>query len=227
MAIYCTEAERHNYEEEGYWRALPKLVPSLVFTTRFLNDWKEVTTWDMFAKRRVLIFSLPGAFTPTCSNHQLPAFEQMAEDIYCEGIDDIYCITVNDAFVCNAWAADQNLKEVVVIPDGNGRFTSEMQMSVDKDNVGFGARSWRYAAVYDDGMLVWSGVEEGFGDNFEGDPYEVSKPENVLEAVKGLNFTKGKEINLDFSDTTDVKETFSQTFFYGQKTVRKKEQKSF
>ena len=104
---------------------------------------------------------------------------------------------------------DVKVKNVKVLPDGSGEFTIKMGMDVRKDNLGFGMRSWRYAAVYDDGMLVWSGVEEGFGDNFEGDPYEVSKPENVLEAVKGLNFTVGKEINLDFSDTTDVKETFS------------------
>lgn len=187
MAIYCTEAERHNYEETGYWRALPKLVPSMVFTTRSLGGWKEVTTWDMFAKRRVLIFSLPGAFTPTCSNLQLPTFEQMADDIYCEGIDDIYCITVNDAFVCNAWAEEHNLTEVVVIPDGNARFTEEMQMVVDKDNLGFGRRSWRYAAVVENGRITDWFIEEGKEDNHEKDPYVFTDPEFILRKLRESN----------------------------------------
>jgi peroxiredoxin len=187
MAIYCTEAERHNYEETGYWRALPKLVPSMVFPTRSLGGWKEVTTWDMFAKRRVLIFSLPGAFTPTCSNLQLPTFEQMADDIYCEGIDDIYCITVNDAFVCNAWAEEHNLTEVVVIPDGNARFTEEMQMVVDKDNLGFGRRSWRYAAVVENGRITDWFIEEGKEDNHEKDPYVFTDPEFILRKLRESN----------------------------------------
>ena len=138
----------------------------------------------MFAKRRVLIFSLPGAFTPTCSNHQLPAFEQMAEDIYCEGIDDIYCITVNDAFVCNAWTEDQSLTEVVVIPDGNGNFTEAMQMIVDKDNLGFGRRSWRYAAIVENGRITDWFIEEGKEDNHNKDPYVFTDPEFILKKLQ-------------------------------------------
>ena len=180
-----------------------------VKATDGIARWVEVDLAELAEGKKIVIFGLPGAFTPTCSSQQLPGFEENYFLFRDAGIDDIYCVTVNDTFVCSKWAMDQELTNVKVLPDGSGEFTIKMGMDVRKDNLGFGMRSWRYAAVYDDGMLVWSGVEEGFGDNFEGDPYEVSKPDNVLEAVKGLNFTVGKEINLDFSDTTDVKETFS------------------
>ena len=192
MAIYCTEHERAQYEEKGYWRSLPEMVPSVVFKARRQDDdgnfdWVDVSTWDMFAKRRVLIFSLPGAFTPTCSTYQLPSFEHLAEDIYCEGIDDIYCITVNDAFVCNAWARDHELHEIVVIPDGSGKFTEEMQMLVDKDNIGFGRRSWRYAAVVDNGHITDWFIEEGKEDNHEKDPYMFTDPEFILNKLRNAN----------------------------------------
>ena len=188
MAIYCTEAERHNYEEKGYWRSLPDMVPSMTFHTRVLNDgtfeWLDVNTWDLFAGERVLMFSLPGAFTPTCSTYQLPEFERLAPEFFKLGIDHIYCVTVNDAFVCNARAHDQNLEHVQVLPDGSGKFTEEMQMIVDKDNLGFGRRSWRYAALVDNGCVLDWFIEEGREDNHEKDPYMYTDPSFILSKLR-------------------------------------------
>ena len=188
MAIYCTEAERHNYEEKGYWRSLPDMVPSMTFHTRVLNEgtfeWLDVNTWDLFAGERVLMFSLPGAFTPTCSTYQLPEFERLAPEFFKLGIDHIYCVTVNDAFVCNAWAHDQNLKHVQVLPDGSGKFTEEMQMIVNKDNLGFGRRSWRYAALVDNGCVLDWFIEEGREDNHEKDPYMYTDPSFILSKLR-------------------------------------------
>ena len=188
MAIYCTEAERHNYEEKGYWRSLPDMVPSMTFHTRVLNDgtfeWLDVNTWDLFAGERVLMFSLPGAFTPTCSTYQLPEFERLAPEFFKLGIDHIYCVTVNDAFVCNAWAHVQNLEHVQVLPDGSGKFTEEMQMIVDKDNLGFGRRSWRYAALVDNGCVLDWFIEEGREDNHEKDPYMYTDPSFILSKLR-------------------------------------------
>ena len=188
MAIYCTEHERAEYEEKGYWRSLPDMVPSTTFQTRVLNGgtfgWLPITTWDLFAGERVLIFSLPGAFTPTCSTYQLPEFERLAPQFFELGIDAIYCFTVNDAFVCNAWAKDQNLEHIQVIPDGSAKFTEEMQMIVDKDNLGFGRRSWRYAAVVENGHITDWFIEGGKEDNHEKDPYMYTDPSFILSKLR-------------------------------------------
>ena len=193
MAIYCTEHERATYEDIEGWRPLPIIVPSAAFKIRVFDDdvdsfvWQTINTFDLFANRRVLLFSLPGAFTPTCSTYQLPTFEQMAVDFYEEGIEDIYCFTVNDAFVCNAWAKANNLEEIKVIPDGTGKFTEEMQMLVNKDNLGFGNRSWRYACVVDNGTITDWFIEEGKEDNHEKDPYLYTNPEYILNALLNGN----------------------------------------
>lgn len=192
MAFYCAENERSMYEDKSYWRSLPELVPSVVFHTRVKNIqglyvWEEVNTFDLFAGRRVLVFSLPGAFTPTCSTYQLPTFEQMAGEFYDEGIQDIICMTVNDAFVCNAWAKANDLTEITVIPDGSARFTDAMSMLVDKDNLGFGRRSWRYACVVDNGTITDWFIEEGKEDNCPSDPYLYTKPEYIIEQLRNGN----------------------------------------
>lgn len=182
-----------------------------------ISRWVDIDTLELAEDRKIVVFGLPGAFTPTCSSQQLPGFEKLYHEFRKAGIDDIFCVSVNDTFVMNEWALDQGLVNVKLLPDGSGEFTVKMGMDVRKDNLGFGMRSWRYAAVYDNGLLVWSGVEEGYGDNFEGDPYDVSKPENVLDNVKAFGWPsvtetleeEGREIELNFSETTDVKETFS------------------
>lgn len=149
--------------------------------------WCEKTTQDFFAGKRCILFSLPGAFTPTCSTYQLPGFERAAKEFAAEGVQEIYCLSVNDAFVMNKWAADQGLSAVKVIPDGSAEFTRKMGMLVQKDNLGFGMRSWRYAALVDDGKIVSWFEEPGFEDNCNDDPYGESSPENILSHLKESN----------------------------------------
>jgi peroxiredoxin len=159
-------------------------IPQVEFVFREAGEFVTRTSSDLFGSKRVVIFSLPGAFTPTCSAYQLPGFEEKYEDFKNLGIDEIYCISVNDGFVMNAWAQDQNIQNVKLIPDGNAYFTRSMGMLVSKSNLGFGERSWRYAAVVKDGIIVKLFVEAGQRDNANSDPYEVTTPENVLEYVK-------------------------------------------
>jgi len=159
-------------------------VPEVQFQFRENGQFVTRTTSELFNGKRVVIFSLPGAFTPTCSAYQLPGFEEKYDDFLGLGIDDIYCISVNDGFVMNAWAQDQDIEKVTLIPDGNAYFTRSMGMLVNKSNLGFGDRSWRYAAVVDNGIIEKLFVEAGQRDNADTDPYEVSTPENVFEYVK-------------------------------------------
>ncbi|MER9185006.1 peroxiredoxin [Mesorhizobium sp. M0185] len=170
-----------------------KKVPFVTFLTRVHDKsvqgpnpyrWQEKTSDDYFAGKRVILFSLPGAFTPTCSTYQLPQFEELYDEFEKEGIDAIYCLSVNDAFVMNAWGKSLGLKQVELIPDGSGEFTRKMGMLVAKDNLGFGMRSWRYAALINNGVVEQWFEEEGFSDNCEADPYGVSSPQNVLETLK-------------------------------------------
>jgi peroxiredoxin len=138
----------------------------------------------------VILFSLPGAFTPTCSTYQLSGFEASFEKFKGLGIDDIHCLSVNDSFVMNKWAKDQNLKHVKVIPGGSGEFTRKMGMLVDKDNLGFGMRSWRYAAIVNDGVIEAWFEEPGLCDNHGEDPYGVSAPETLLQYLQQKDVEK-------------------------------------
>ena len=138
------------------------------------------TTDDLFANKRVIVFSLPGAFTPTCSTYQLPGFEKQYNDFRAKGIDEIYCISVNDAFVMNAWAQALNIKHVKVIPDGAAGFTRGMGMLVDMSAIGFAWRSRRYAAIINNGVVEHM-FEEPASSDTDPDPYGVSSPENVMK----------------------------------------------
>ena len=140
----------------------------------------EKTTHDLFGCKRVIVFSLPGAFTPTCSTHQLPGFEDNYEAFIKLGVDEIYVVSVNDAFVMNAWARDLNIKHVQMIPDGNCEFTRAMGMEVKKNNFGFGVRSWRYVAIINNGTIEKIFEESGKSDNFSDDPYQETSPDNIL-----------------------------------------------
>jgi peroxiredoxin len=164
--------------KEGYQ------VPQVEFVFRENGEFVNRTSAELFNGKRVVIFSLPGAFTPTCSAYQLPGFEEKYEDFIGSGIDAIYCISVNDGFVMNAWSQDQNIKNVQLIPDGNAYFTRSMGQLVMKSNLGFGERSWRYAAVVDNGMIEKLFEEPGRYDNAKEDPYGETTPEKVLEYVK-------------------------------------------
>lgn len=168
-------------------------LPSVTFHTRVRDEaiegsnpfrWEDKTTADYFAGKRVILFSLPGAFTPTCSTFQLPGFENGYADFAAKGIDEIYCMSVNDSFVMNKWAQDQGLKNVKVIPDGSGEFTRKMGMLVEKENLGFGMRSWRYAAIVTDGVVEAWFEEPGLMDNCPEDPYGVSSPETLMKHLE-------------------------------------------
>jgi peroxiredoxin len=174
------------YEMEG------KRVPDCTWHTRVRDPkvggdnpyrWQDVSSDELFSGRKVIVFSLPGAFTPTCSTYQLPDFEKMHGEFKEKGIDDIYCISVNDSFVMNQWAKDQDLKSVKVIPDGSCDFTREMGMLVTKDNLGFGLRSWRYAMVVDNGVIEKMFVEPGKENNCEDDPYGETSPQNIIKTL--------------------------------------------
>jgi peroxiredoxin len=165
-------------------------LPSVTFRTRVRDEsvggpnpfrWEDKTTADYFDGKRVILFSLPGAFTPTCSTYQLPGFEKMAGEFAEKGIDAIYCMSVNDSFVMNKWAQDQGLENVAVIPDGSGEFTRKVGMLVAKDNLGFGMRSWRYAAIVNNGVVEAWFEEPGLSDNHGEDPYGESSPENLMK----------------------------------------------
>ena len=171
---------------------LGKLLPQVTFKTRVRDEkiggdnpfkWLNVTTKELFENKKIILFSLPGAFTPTCSTFQLPDFEKLFGDFSSKGIDTIYCISVNDAFVMNAWGKSQNLKNVNLIPDGSGEFTRKMGMLVKKDNLGFGFRSWRYAALVNNQKIEKWFEEPGFSDNHDEDPYNISSPQNVLATI--------------------------------------------
>ena len=161
-------------------------VPHVNFRVRELGEWVDTNTDTYFKGKRVVLFSLPGAFTPTCSNEQLPGFEKQVELFKTYNIDEIYCVSVNDSFVMNAWATDQKLENVKVIPDGNGQFTQEMGMLCQKRDKCFGQRSWRYAMVVNDGNIEQMFVEPGKIDDSAEDPYGESSPENVLKYLKSF-----------------------------------------
>ena len=171
-------------------------VPAVTFKTRVRDEavggpnpfrWQDMASDDYFAGKRVILFSLPGAFAPTCSTYQLPGFEKMAGEFAELGIDEIYCMSVNDSFVMNKWAESQDLENVKVIPDGSGEFTRKIGMLVAKDNLGFGARSWRYAAIVNNGVVEAWFEEPGLEDNHGEDPYGESSPETVLAWLKAKN----------------------------------------
>jgi|TARA_B100000519_G_C14181666_1_gene408815 peroxiredoxin len=156
-------------------------IPQVTFKCRVDSDWQDVTTQDLFAGKKVGIFSLPGAFTPTCSSTHLPGYEAYYDALQSAGLDEIYCVSVNDAFVMNAWCKDQDIQKVKVIPDGNLEFTEGMGMATTFKNRGFGQRSWRYSAVINDGVVEKMWVEPGLTEDSGPDPFEVSNAETMLE----------------------------------------------
>ena len=149
------------------------------------GEWKDVDTTEIFDNKKVVVFALPGAFTPTCSSQQVPAYEELYDDIKAQGIDEVYCISVNDAFVMNAWFNNQGIKKVKPIGDGEGAFTQGMGMLVNKPAQGFGMRSWRYSMLVDNGEVVKTFVEDGKNNASEdSDPFKVSDAKTMLEYLK-------------------------------------------
>lgn len=169
-------------------------VPDVTFKTRVRDEsvegpnpyrWEDKTTQDLFGGKKVVVFSLPGAFTPTCSSNHLPRYDELYEEFKAEGVDEIVCVSVNDAFVMFQWGKQQGNKNIFLLPDGNGEFTRKMGMLVDKSNVGFGMRSWRYSMLVDDCKIEKMFIEADFGDNCPTDPFEVSDADTMLAYLKG------------------------------------------
>lgn len=172
---------------------LPKRVPDVVFKTRVRDEsvegpnpyrWQDVTTDEIFKGRKIVVFALPGAFTPTCSSTHLPGYEEKYEEFKALGVDDVICLSVNDAYVMFQWGKAQGVEKVRLLPDGSGKFTEKMGMLVQKDPEGFGKRSWRYSMFVDDGEIKKAFIEPGFQDDCPTDPFEVSDADTMLDYLK-------------------------------------------
>ena len=149
------------------------------------GEWKDVDTAEIFDNKKIVVFALPGAFTPTCSSQQVPGYEAKYDELKAQGIDEVYCLSVNDAFVMNAWFKDTNIKKVKSIGDGEGVFTQGMGMLVNKPGQGFGMRSWRYSMLVDNGEVVKVFEEPGKNNaSDDTDPFEVSDAKTMLDFIK-------------------------------------------
>jgi peroxiredoxin len=173
---------------------MSKRVPEVTFKTRVRDEsvggpnpfrWQDVDSKDIFNGRTVVVFSLPGAFTPTCSSTHLPGYEQHYDAFRALGVDDIYCLSVNDAFTMFQWGKQLGVDKVKLLPDGNAEFAAAMDMLVKKENLGFGLRSWRYSMLVEDGEITKLFSEPGKQDNCATDPFEVSGAETMLNFLKG------------------------------------------
>ena len=174
---------------------VPSKIPSVVFKTRVRDEslggenpyrWQDVSSDDYFKGKKVVLFALPGAFTPTCSTSHLPGYEAAYDLFKSLGIDEVYCLSVNDAYVMNQWGKHQKAEKVKLIPDGSMEFTKQMGMLVKKDDVGFGERSWRYSMYVDNGEIKKLFIEPGFTDNCPDDPFEVSDARTMLDYLQAL-----------------------------------------
>ncbi|AUX20443.1 glutathione amide-dependent peroxidase [Sorangium cellulosum] len=152
-------------------------VPDVTFRTRVDGQWKDVTSKEVFSGKKVVVFALPGAFTPTCSSSHVPRYNELAHEFKRRGVDTIACVSVNDAFVMDEWCKAQHADDVLFLPDGNGEFTDKMGMLVDKTELGFGKRSWRYSMLVEDGVIKKMFIEP----EVEGDPYETSDADTMLK----------------------------------------------
>lgn len=168
-------------------------VPDVTFKTRVRDEsidgpnpfrWQNLTSKDIFEGKKVVLFALPGAFTPTCSSTHLPGYDSKYQEFKDLGVDEVICLSVNDAFVMFKWGKDLDTKNVFLLPDGNGEFTRQMGMLVKKENLGFGMRSWRYSMYVDNGEIKKMFIEPEFGDDCPDDPFEVSDADTMLEYLK-------------------------------------------
>ena len=156
-----------------------KNVPSVIFNTRKNDAFVDVSSEELFKDKTVIVFALPGAFTPTCSSTHLPRYNELADTFKQNGVDEIICLSVNDAFVMNAWKENQEADNITVIPDGNGEFTEAMGMLVDKTDLGFGKRSWRYSMLVKNGVIEKQFIEA----DVPGDPFDVSDADTMLAYI--------------------------------------------
>ena len=152
-------------------------IPDVTLRTRKDGQWKDVTTSEIFGKKKIVVFALPGAFTPTCSSAHVPRYQELAPAFKARGIDSIVCLSVNDAFVMDEWAKNQHADAITFLPDGNGELSEKLGMLVDKRSIGFGKRSWRYSMLVEDGVIKKMFIEP----EKDGDPFEVSDADTMLK----------------------------------------------
>lgn len=179
----------HNPLKEG------AKVPETTFKTRVRDEsiggenpfrWQDVSSDEVFKGKKVVVFGLPGAFTPTCSSTHAPGYEKHYDEFKSAGVDEVYCVSVNDAFVMKQWADKLGVTKVKMLPDGNADFTKAMGMLVQKENLGFGDRSWRYSMLVNDGVIEKLFIEPGMSDNCPDDPFEVSGADTMLAYVSDV-----------------------------------------
>ncbi len=168
-------------------------VPQVIFKTRVRDEsiggdnpyrWQDVTTDDLFKAKKVVLFALPGAFTPTCSSTHLPGYEAKYQQLIDQGVDDVICLSVNDAFTMFQWAKALGIQQVKMLPDGNAEFSKLMGMLVKKENLGFGNRSWRYSMFVNDSKIEKAFVEPGMSDNCAEDPFTCSDVDTMLAYLR-------------------------------------------
>lgn len=218
-------------------------IPKVEFKIQENGAWKTLTTDELFTNKKVVVFSLPGAFTPTCSSTHLPRYNDLAATFKENGVDHILCVSVNDTFVMNAWSENQEAENLIMIPDGNGEFTEAMGMLVDKSAIGFGKRSWRYSMLVNNGVIEKMFIEP----NKPGDPFEVSDADTMLNHInpeakpktgvtlfskegcphcarakkllteKGLNYTEIKGIKTNALQSMGGSGTYPLIFVAGEK----------
>ncbi|GAB64671.1 peroxiredoxin [Plasmodium cynomolgi strain B] len=149
------------------------------------NDFKAIDTHELFKNKKILLISLPGAFTPTCTSKMIPQYESEYDFFIKENkFDDIYCITNNDIFVLKSWFKDMKIKKVKYVSDGNSSFTESMNMLVDKSNFFMGMRPWRFVAIVENNILIKMFQEKDKQHNMQADPYEVSSVAAVKEFLR-------------------------------------------
>lgn len=187
----------------------PATVPATLFKTRVRDDsidgpnpyrWQDVRSEEIFGGRTVVLFALPGAFTPTCSSTHLPRYEELYAQFRAAGVDEVICLSVNDAFTMFQWGRHMGVDKIRLLPDGNGDFTRRMGMLVDKRNLGFGQRSWRYSMYVEDGRILRMFVEPGLSDECPLDPFEVSDADTMLTWIRGRDATA---IGMKLANNTD------------------------
>lgn len=154
-------------------------IPSINFKIQKNHQWINLSTEEIFNNKTVVVFALPGAYTPTCSSSHLPRYNELAPVLKANGVDEVVCVSVNDTFVMNAWSKDQEAENILMIPDGSGEFTDAMGMLVNKNDIGFGSRSWRYSMLVKDGTIEKMFIEP----EVEGDPFEVSDADTMLKYI--------------------------------------------
>jgi|TARA_B110000858_G_scaffold198491_1_gene265656 peroxiredoxin len=197
--------------------AVEMTVPMVQFNRRGIPegrvdfDWISENTEDLFGGKRVVVFSLPGAFTPTCSSTHLPGYEANYDDIIDQDVDEVFCLSVNDSFVMNAWLDSLGIENVKPIADGNGDFSRNMGMLVKKEAVNFGLRSHRYSMVVDNGYIEMIFVEQGKEDNYAGDPFDVSDATSMLNYLTGIKDVRRQALAEQQEDMAQQDETENNT----------------